>query len=143
MDKKEALKRLAALETEAAKLREALVEAPEPVEKKPLLNYDITCDNATFFGVEEAAKKEAQAYADAINTLLDLRRQPGSEAAKRMTKQWLIDAGGTVQYVCNTEWKLQQLCPMFDSAESALAAKEAVGWDRIKRMMDTLHGRTE
>lgn len=152
MNKTEALKRLDALETEAAALR-SIIEAPEKVEKKPLVQAKEKVGYAVLHGNDGYGAgvslrfrnsfetlEQAEAYADAFNTLLDLRRQPGSEAAESLTKQWYINSNGVVAYTANLEWKLQQLCPMFDSEASALAASDAVGLDRILRMYNTLHG---
>ena len=151
----EALKRrLDALETEAAELRKAL-ESPEPVEKKPLVqaqrmrgysvlhsNDGYVSSNMTFFANGFATKSQAQAYAEAFNTLLDLRRQPGSEPVVDEKSQWSIAGDGEILEGWSYEiHKITELCPWFDSEESALAAKEAVGWDRIERMMNILHGR--
>lgn len=139
MNKTEALKRLDALETEAAALRR-IIEAPEPVEKKPLLTHSFTAD-MVYPGNPHVGSNVSDAYAEAFNTILDLRRQPGSEVAEDGKHQWYINSNGVVAYTADLEWKLQQLCTMFDSEASALAARKAVGFVRILRMYNTLHGR--
>lgn len=135
-------RRLDALETEAAELRKAL-EAPEPVEKKPLIWTDQ--HNAWLLDSDEIGcvqnQKVAARYAEAFNTLLDLRRQPGSEAAVDGKAQWFIDGTGRVFLYSELHLKLSEICPPFDSKTSARAALAVVGWDRIKRMYYTLHGR--
>lgn len=148
-------RRLDAIEEEAAKLRQIL-EAPEQVEKKPLVQakrlrgYSVVHSNdgyvssdMTYFANGFATKSQAQAYAEAFNALLDLRRQPGSEAAEDGKEQWFIRGDGVLFNMNVLRYKLSEISPPFDSKASALAAKEVVGWDRIKKMMDTLHGRIE
>jgi hypothetical protein len=141
MNKTEALKRLDALESEAAALR-SIIEAPESVEKKPLIWSDDDHYSTLVVSTRVQHQSVGDAYADALLTLLDLRRQPGSEAAVDGKRQWYITATGEAGN-WTTQHKLQILCPMFDSEASAFAAKEAVGWERIKKTMDTLHGRIE
>lgn len=144
MNKTEAIetlkRRLDALETEAAALRK-IIEAPEPTAKEPLLPDGIAfaCIEGPELG--KLARNARIAYADAFNTLLDLRRQPGSEAAVDGKAQWYVNYSGVAEYYETLGRKAECISPFFDSPDSALAAKEAVGWDRIKRMMDTLHGR--
>lgn len=148
-------RRLGALEAEAAELRKALeASEQEPVEKKPLVQaqrsrgYTVLHSNdgyvsseMMFFANGFATKSQAKAYAEAFNTLLDLRRQPGSEAAVDGKEQWFVSYSGIAEYSESLGRKAERIFPFFDSHDSALAAMEAVGWDRIKRMMDTLHGR--
>lgn len=134
----DAERKLADQALELAVLRKT-IEAPEPAEKKPLLDHDFVAD-MVYPGNPHIGSTVSGAYANAINTLLDLRRQPGSEAAVDGKEQWFIDANGEIVR-WRTDLKMSLLCPPFDSHDSALAAKEAVGWGRIKKMMDTLHGR--
>lgn len=145
-DKTEALARLArldAIEREAAELRR-IIEAPETLKavvKKPLLPDCIIRAHLAWSGTPNAGHKDVQAYAEAFNTLLDLRRQPGSEAVEDNKKQWGIYYKGDVWSASFLSYKLSEVCPWFDSQEAAEAAIEAVGKDRIIRMMNTLHGR--
>lgn len=141
MNKTEALKRLDALETEAAALRR-IIEAPEPVEnveKKPLLTHSFTA-KMVYPGNPLVGSDVSDGYAKAINTLLDLRRQPGSEAAEDGERQWVIWPDGSV-FHSNWQNKTSYISPMFDTEASAIAARDAVGLDRILRMYNTLHGR--
>lgn len=163
INKEQAQARLSAIEDglrtlndEAAALR-SIIEAPEKVEKKPLVQaadepgYPILlgCRPTGFAAGNEVrglqgfeTRTQAQAYAEAFNTLLDLRRQPGSEAAEDGKPQWVIWSDGSVS-VFHSNWqnKTSYISPMFDTEASALAAREAVGLDRILRMYNTLHGR--
>jgi hypothetical protein len=139
MNKSEALKRLDALETEAAALRK-IIEAQEPVEKKPLLWQGLSHVAIRGIGAVQSLTV-AQAYAEAFNTMLDLRRQPGGEAAVDEKCQWSIRGDGSIGSFNRLWVKIEMICPMFDSEASALAARKAVGWDRIEKMMNTLHGR--
>lgn len=153
MNKTEALKRLDALETEAAALR-SIIEAPEKVEKKPLVQAKELFGYTGLHGDEGyvgssmtsyrngfATKSQAAAYAESFNTLLDLRRQPGSEAAEDGKEQWYMRGDGMLFSCFGLVSKLSEICPPFDTKESALAARDAVGLDRILRMCNTLHGR--
>ena len=149
----EALQRLGALENEAAALRR-IIEAPEPVEKKPLVQakdkkgYPVFHSKAGYYGSGALydghsfeTEDQAQSYAEAFNTLLDLRRQPGSEAAVHEIDQWGIDGSGKVFSVGALYRKVELLCPMFATEEAAEAARDAVGLKRILSMYHTLHGR--
>lgn len=151
----DAERKLADQALELAVLRKT-IEAPEPVEKKPLVqaqrlrgcsvlhsNDGYVSSDMTYFANGFATKSQAQAYAEAFNTLLDLHRQPGSEPAEGGKQQWVIRGNGRVDWFFAQEVKREMICPPFDSEASARAALEAVGWDRIKRMYDTLHGRIE
>lgn len=132
---------LRTLNDEVEALR-SIIEAPEPVEKKPLLPETILrVEMIISNGADLKDAAAWQAYAEVFNTLLDLRRQPGSEAAEEGKTQWFIDGEGFAAIWQSTPNKITQICPCFDSGDSALAAREAVGLDRILHMYNTLHGR--
>jgi hypothetical protein len=82
-------------------------------------------------------------YFDAISTMILLRQQPGSEAAKDDVSQRII---GLFQGVVGTDFwfdrynKMNQISPCFRTKEHAEAAIKAVGVERIARMFCTLHG---
>jgi hypothetical protein len=87
----------------------------------------------------------ALAYADALDTLLMLRHQPGSEPAKD-EEQWTIRTGdvqrGTLSttYLFGTNVKASRISPCFATDADARAAIDTIGADRILRMFRTLHG---
>lgn len=147
-DKTEALLRVAEIQSSMRELAEEvaalrrIIEAPEPVAKKPLVQPE---RGKTGIGLNWSGRfwslAQARAYGDAIDTLIDLRRQPGSEAAEDVKYQWNIAGRGEIQKLRSLELKISEICPWFDSEESAEAAIAAVGKDRILRMMNTLHGR--
>lgn len=159
INKEQAQARLSAIEDglrtlndEAAALRQ-IIEAPEKVEKKPLVQAKDQAGSfvqwgsagyfASKFGGINAFETpaQAQAYADAFNTLLDLHRQPGTEPAEDGKYQWIIRGNGGVDRFSPLYVKLESICPPFDTKASALATREAVGLDRILRMYNTLHER--
>lgn len=163
MNKTEAILRVAEIDrlvhdlTEEAAALRSIIEAPES-EKKPLVQakdkpgfpilMQTNCNGFTV-GFEQRnmqafeTVEQARAYAEAFNTLLDLRRQPGSEAAEDEKRQWLIRGDGDVEWFAMLVAKIENTCPCFDSKESAEAARDAVGLDRVLKMYNTLHGRYE
>lgn len=85
----------------------------------------------------------ADAYADALDTLLMLRHQPGSEAAIEGGVQCFIrDADGNIAVDTWTSinYKTSCISPMFATFCDAQAAIDTIGADRILRMFRTLHG---
>lgn len=105
-------------------------------------DYDMYTHGTTF---SDAA--QARAYADAIETLVLLRRQPGTVPAVNMNQPTImVDTRHMVPSVVVRQGvgtKLSYVCPTFDSARSARRAIHTVGGRRIMRMMDTLQGRTD
>jgi hypothetical protein len=86
-------------------------------------------------------KETAEAYADALRVMLELRRQPGSaiRSEGRQEDAWIITRYGSTEeysYTCDCF----ALCPPFSSKELARQAGEAVGVERIKRAYATLSG---
>ncbi len=78
-------------------------------------------------------------YYYAIDTMLELRQQPGSEAAKDGVRQYLISFDCDVENRTTT-YKIGMISPCFKTEEHAEAAIKAVGADRIARMFKVLHG---
>lgn len=161
MNKTEALARLQALENETAALRK-IIEAPE--DAPSLLNKATKWDqeywqiNSDFSGGLSVRKnngdghvtggncfttqKQAQAYADAIETMLLLRHQPGTIppqkgrftiAMSHRMESVLVEDGWTERV------KTMFICPFFETEEHAASALAAVGADRILRMFKTFH----
>ena len=94
-----------------------------------------------------AFKSGAQSavYWDAIDTMILLRRQPGSEAPKT-DRQWTIDysRGHVILETWGGEHNLRsqvsRISPSFGSQAHAKAAIDTIGEDRLIRMFETLHG---
>jgi hypothetical protein len=90
-----------------------------------------------------ASFKQRNAYADALDTLLMLRHQPGSEAANGENMQWSIETEANdleITYWDSLDFKLRSLSPFFSTEEAAKSAIDTIGADRILRMFRTLHG---
>lgn len=169
MDKTAALTRLNALESEAQALRKIL-EAPEPAAS--LLTKPEPGNNDTYWAVGRTcgptyslsvgkmcaterdlqayshgnlfqSKELAQAYAEAIDTMLLLRHQPGTVPAADLSQVYINtkDSGAR----CNTATdsnifsKMYRLSPCFAIHEQAQAAIDVVGEQRILRMFKTFH----
>jgi hypothetical protein len=85
-------------------------------------------------------------YYNAVSTMLELRQQPGSEAA-RNGEQWVVTPTkeGSVKpdYWDDIVSKTRYISPCFRTKEHAEAAIKAVGADRIMKMFRTLHGVSE
>lgn len=177
MDKSKALERLAALESEAAKLRE-IIEAPAPAPAPSLLTKPKPGSEDDYWIVEGVATEPlgwrqccaqthdpesytqgniiqsedlAAAYAEAFDTFLLLRHQPGTVSAGDVCFKYVIHivdavARGyylSVDNVASSWLRTNQISPCFDSKESARAAIAAVGEDRILRMFKTFHHVTD
>lgn len=91
-------------------------------------------------------EEQAGSYAEALDTLLLLRHQPGTQPATRDT-QFQLEVVGEGGRLCMRayertvrEAKMQKLSPCFNTGEDAAAAISAVGEGRVLRMMQTLHG---
>lgn len=87
----------------------------------------------------------ANNYAKAIETLLELRHQPGvARANEEGTTQYIIIPPGeqdkvrTCECEC-TATKLAVISPQFESVESAENAIKAIGENRLMHMFKTLH----
>jgi hypothetical protein len=81
-------------------------------------------------------------YFDALNTMLELRQQPGSEAAKDGVRQYLISFDCDVENRTTT-YKIGMISPCFKTEEHTEAAIKSVGADRIQKMFQVLHGVSE
>lgn len=168
MDKAQALARLQALENETAALRKiieapevagSLLTKPEPGSFKDYwglkssgvsqIRADGFCANnsdseAYAHGSIFQSKELAAAYADAIETMLLLRHQPGTVEAENGGWQCIItiadDGKDVIVYGFDTiSEKAGQISPVFSEQEHALAAINTIGADRILRMFKTLH----
>lgn len=87
----------------------------------------------------------AQAYAEAFNTMLELRKCEGSEAAKEGIGQYTLVPSKCKTYLVihnfhDQDVKLFQISPAFTSAKYAQAAIDKVGKEKIIKMFNTLHG---
>jgi hypothetical protein len=161
MDKNQALQRLTALEAEAAALR-AIIEAPERAPSLLTkakrfwwlhsLNGRLTVFNGmmrhgnpelynhgNFFQSAEVAR----AYADAIDTLLLLRHQPGTQECFAGDSPFVIrfvhSEAVCVDHLAAIE-AIGGISPCFQTASQAKAAICEIGADRLLRMFKTLHG---
>ncbi len=157
MNKQEALSRLTALEQEAKALRE-IIEAPDVApsilpaewngkggwylsssfaEAIPMCaGMEMIREDQNFFDTKE----EAQAWADAISTLIELRRQPGSEAPKEGVAQWVIERDLGVESWAVYYNKIERISPAFSTEEQARAAIDKIGRELLMQMFNTLHG---
>jgi hypothetical protein len=137
--------RLKALQAEYAAKFQAIVdepEAPEPVGSLLPQNWGPYCCHMI---AQEAFKSRDQmkAYASAINTLIELRRQPGTEKPDDSKRQWNIGiTSGEVKpcFYNGANVRMDMISPCFATEEQAEAAKEKIGADRLKQMFNTLHG---
>lgn len=157
MTHEQAVTRLAELEAELASLKATLTTTP-PTPPRLIQpgRYFITSGEGGFETDNNstpytdpttfATEDQAEAYADALNTLLLLRRQPGTVPAKHDTPRYLIrlDDSGTVGLVIESKRFLENqatyLSPCFTDAGSARTALDALGAERILAMFKTLHG---
>lgn len=167
MNKTELQQQIGKLEAEVARLR-TLVDGPatapslltKPVPVSGDVYYAIGFTPTNQFAVYQQCasvaalndhgnlfqtRKLAQAYAEAIDTMLLLRHQPGSEPPGSREKQWGISIDDDpLRVVVNMLtmmpiFKLVRISPMFATKEHAEAAIEAVGAERILRMLKTFH----
>jgi hypothetical protein len=124
--------RLAAAEAEIAAIKKEL----EAEQVGSLLPAD--------WGRDHFVSVPNKDYGEALCPLIELRQQPGSEAAKRGMEQWIVgyaqDDKVVFDYWVNIESKISGISPCFRTKEHAAAAIKAVGADRIKRMFQVLHG---
>lgn len=166
MDKTAALARLTTLEAEANEIRKIL-EAPEraaslltkpvPLSGSEYWRLDKNTCTAGFNTQDDRAvdstsypggnifqsEKLAKDYAEAINTMLLLRHQPGTEPVSGRD-QYVIQPSGAltvVEAICylNPNMKLARLSPSFSTKDHAIAAIESVGMARIMKMFKDLH----
>jgi len=163
------LERLTKLEAEAAELRKlltkpapprSLLTKPEPRDGSQYwaLSFGQYCELVSvegcacssevgFYAHGNLFQSEviAKAYAEALDTLLLLRHQPGSERACGDRTQYIIRLTGDmgrlrVAGFDDTRLKAEYVTPCFVSQHWADLAIETVGADRILRMFKTLHG---
>ncbi len=172
MNKIDAQKRLTAIETaqesikqETAELRK-IIEAPEPATSlltKPMPRsgkeyWSITfinggvCANTAFAGFATdyidkgnmfQSKALGEAYADAVNTMLLLRHQPGT-VSNKYEHQFVIciaGSGTSIEILSYDDFTCiaSRISPAFKYEADAKKAIEAVGSDRILRMFKTFH----
>jgi hypothetical protein len=112
-------------------------EAPEPAKsllpKKSQFELTLTFNSIAYVG-----------YREAIETLIELRRQPGAEKPKEDVAQWSFsrtdDGVIHIEYLHALSWKIKQICPCFATKEQARAAREKIGAKRLKQMFNCLHG---
>lgn len=85
----------------------------------------------------------ADAYADALDTLLMLRHQPGTEAVNYFSEQFMVTVDVNRVYAIGMYpdmRKITRISPCFATLDHAQAAIDTIGADRILRMFRTLHG---
>jgi hypothetical protein len=131
---------------EAQALRE-IIEAPEPAGS---LLPSMKLQGETCYYLREAARQsfwfktheQRDAYASAIDTLIELRRQPGTEKPNG-NRQWVIanfEEGIDVSDHYSKQLKLDMVSPCFSTEAQAQSAFEKIGADRLKQMFNCLHG---
>lgn len=99
------------------------------------------CDQGNLFIDTELTR----AYAQALDTLLLLRRQPGTEVPSIRSQyqlEFLAEGNLVVARNQRIAYKLTQISPCFKSDYWAQRALSTVGLPRIKRMFEVLHGVT-
>lgn len=162
LSREQALERLVSLESEAAQLKkildaeivyDCLIPTPEKgqtfyymseSENGKLGVSETTRTNgahANMFHVKQAAEKHIAAW----ETLIMLRKQPGSEPTEDKKFQWMIEydieANKPVvirRFVLNS--KVTRISPAYASEDAANKAIRAVGAGKIVGMFKTLHG---
>ena len=88
------------------------------------------------------SEEMALAYAEAINTMLLLRHQPGPVGIEEGRQMYSIDpesGNPTIKQWWSLDCWSTRISPCFDSVESAQAAIDAIGDGRIMRMFRTFH----
>lgn len=141
MNKQEAQLELAKLAERQAELQKIVDAAPKSLLCEDGIGAHCISNRMENSYVGDVAT--AIRYADALDTLLLLRHQPGTEAASDGKDQWLIDTsddGLTLDYWMGAHFKLRFISPCFASDADAQAAIDTIGADRILRMFHTLHG---
>lgn len=157
MQKQQALERLSALEAEAAALRK-IIEAPEvagslltkntraggfhfiaAAPSAGFMSYFIRTTAGDGCGNIFQTEEIADAYADALNTLLLLRHQPGTVPAEDIVGQWMVCPGRDAGVWYTLDAKMGRISPCFATSEDAQRAIDTIGADRILRMFRTLH----
>lgn len=171
MDKSKALERLNALESEAKELRK-IIEAPEAASSlltKPVplssqayywsLTHDAYDGTVSFQTSSRKAvvateysggnifqsQELTEAYAEAFDTMLLLRHQPGTVTATWNLTQWVIQPSDDHMLTLEVDdWiglasKSGFISPCFATESDALRAIKTVGEERILRMFKTLH----
>lgn len=169
MNHTDALTKLAQLEKETKELR-AILEKPEsagslltkpvPGKHEPfwflsesddgllLLPHEgqSSTSSKEFYKVGNIFQSEAiaQAYAEAIDTMLLLRHQDGTEEITAKI-QYVIEPNDSIHGVYIENWlttwcKLRLISPCFVTEEAAQSAIATIGAERILRMFKTFHG---
>jgi hypothetical protein len=137
----EARRELAQLAERQAELQKIVDAAPKIL----LVNQGEFCIGNRLIYDEVIDEATATAYGDALDTLLRLRHQPGTEAADGNKLQWTLDTQGDGNGITIDNWtcidgKLRFISPAFATEAAINAAIGVVGADRILRMFRTLHG---
>lgn len=167
----QALARLEALESEAAALRLIL---QKPNRSPSLLTKPVAGSYETFYFLEDnpdnltmcvghgnaipapssfyegancfQSKAIAEAYIDAINTMLLLRHQPGTVEIEDDVPQWgIVPCIGLLNlsidyWTTSRHLKIRAISPFFDTEENVRAAINKIGEKRILQMFKTFHG---
>lgn len=163
--RQQALERLISLESEAAQLRKVLDEKPYPAS---LLPYPDKTDNQQAYYIKDgengqfevgemsskkttedhanvfSSREDAEAYKDAINTFLMLRKCEGSTTTKERVAQWLIEYDVEAEKVITTRRyvlssKISRLSPAFDTEANAQKAIKTIGKDKLTALFKTTH----
>ena len=157
-NKAEALARLAALEAEAAALRNILEKpdtAPSLLKRKEdlLSVHRIGSEKFTLTGCNLSSKvgsfiygenyfeslKQACDYAEAFETFLLLRRQPGTVKVVDGEPQWVVSGDVFPDSFQTREYKLSKISPVFTNRANCEAAINAIGAERLHHMFNTFH----
>lgn len=153
-NKQEAKQQLEKLEAEVQKLKEII---NKPKKAGSLLEdgrYHLANDGSALVSYTTGSEYGcnsfndeliAQAYAEAFNTMLALRKCEGSEAIKDNKEQWNISVTKDTKNLevllyLSHYVKSDNIAPMFSTKEYAQAAIDKVGKDKIIKMFNTLHG---
>ena len=88
------------------------------------------------------SEEQAQAYAQALNTFLALRHQPGTVPPSQDHLQWSISVEEDFKFIADKGWwnlesKLLSIFPCFEYQKDATAAIEAIGQDALAHMVKT------
>lgn len=165
INRQQALERLISLESEAVNLRKILDHSvlpnsllPYPTKDSDKQTYYISeSENGKFYissaqgnalaldhGNVFVDRADADAYKEAINTFLLLRKQEGSTPTRDKVAQWLLEydvEGNKVvvarRYVLGS--KMSRLSPSFASDEHANKAIKSIGKDKLIEMFKTFH----
>jgi hypothetical protein len=150
----EALKKI----IDAPERSKSLLRKPEPGSNGRYWYFKDTCTKtwqveyscATELGADGyrqgaifQTKELAEAYAEALDTLLLLRHQPGTEPVSTLIQtQIILEESGAITYRSSVYQyqKYQMISPCFINANAARNAVDAIGAERIFRMFRILQG---